>query len=63
MNEEKNNNKAIVFAALKLIEQLYKDGQISTLVYQNILKEYGEQVDLSQFKWELDEEEKGAKAA
>ena len=38
-----------VFAALKLIEQLYHDGQISTRMFQNILSDYAVIVDLSQF--------------
>ena len=36
-------------AALKLIEQLYKDGQIPAFMYRNILNEYADVVDLSQF--------------
>lgn len=38
-----------VFAALKLIEQLYHDGQISARMFQNILSDYADIVDLSQF--------------
>ena len=37
------------FAALKLIEQLYKDGQIPAFMYHNILNEYADVVDLSKF--------------
>ena len=37
------------FAALKLIEQLYKDGEIPAAMFRNILNEYGEIVDLSKF--------------
>lgn len=37
------------FAALKLIEQLFKDGQIPAFMYRNILKEYADVVDLSKF--------------
>ncbi len=37
------------FAALKLIEQLYKDGQIQAHIFRNILKEYADQVDISKF--------------
>ena len=37
------------FAALKLIEQLYKDGEIPAYMFRNILKEYADVVDLSQF--------------
>ena len=38
-----------VFAALKLIEQLYHDGLISVRIFQNILNDYADIVDLSQF--------------
>lgn len=37
------------FAALKLIEQLYKDGQLPAFIYRNILIEYADVVDLSKF--------------
>ena len=37
------------FAALKLIEQLYKDGEIPAYMFRNILNEYGNVVDLSRF--------------
>ena len=37
------------FAALKLIEQLYKDGEIPAYMFRNILKDYADVVDLSRF--------------
>ena len=37
------------FAALKLIEQLYKDGQIPEYMFRNILNEYADVVDLAKF--------------
>ena len=37
------------FAALKLIEQLYKDGEIPAVMFRNILKEHTDVVDLSKF--------------
>ena len=37
------------FAALKLIEQLYKDGEIPAYMFRNILKDYADIVDLSRF--------------
>ena len=37
------------FAALKLIEQLYKDSKIPAYMFRNILNEYGNVVDLSRF--------------
>ena len=37
------------FAALKLIEQLHKDGDIPAYMFRNILKDYADIVDLSKF--------------
>lgn len=37
------------FAALKLIEQLHRDGEISADMFRNILREYADIVDLSKF--------------
>ena len=37
------------FAALKLIEQLYNDGEIPAYMFRNILKDYADIVDLSRF--------------
>ena len=37
------------FAALKLIEQLYKDGHIPAYMFRNILNEYADVVDLAKF--------------
>ena len=37
------------FAALKLIELLYKDGQIPEYMFRNILNEYADVVDLAKF--------------
>ena len=44
------------FAALKLIEQLYKDRQIPAFMYRNILNEYADVVDLSKFAPPADKE-------
>ena len=44
------------FAALKLIEQLYKDGEIPAYMFRNILNDYASVVDLSKFTI-LEEEE------
>ena len=38
------------YAALKLIEYLFQKEQISGTVYRNILRDYGDEVDLSDFK-------------
>ncbi len=48
-----------VFAALKLIEQLYRDGHISACIYRNILADYAETVDLSQFVIQESETDRG----
>ena len=37
------------FAALKLIEQLFKDGRIPDFMYHNILNEYADIVDVTAF--------------
>ena len=37
------------FAALKLIEQLYKDGLISAQMLRSILNDYADVVDFSKF--------------
>ena len=37
------------FAALKLIEQLHKDGEISVHMFRNILRSYANVVDISKF--------------
>ena len=37
------------FAALKLIEQLHKDGEISAHMFCNILRSYANDVDISKF--------------
>ena len=37
------------FAALKLIEQLHKDGEISAHMFRNILRNHANVVDISKF--------------
>lgn len=51
------------FAALKLIEQLYKDGKIPKYMFKNILKDYADKVDLSAFVIYESDEEKEDKTA
>ena len=43
---DKENN---IFGALKLIEQLYLDGEISGYVFRNILQEYKDNVCIADF--------------
>ena len=37
------------FAALKLLEQLHKDGKIPAYMFRNMLNDYADIVDLSKF--------------
>ena len=37
------------FAALKLIEQLHKDGLLPAFMFRNILRNYADTVDISRF--------------
>ena len=48
------------FAALKLIEQLYKNGEIPAYMFRNILNEYTDVVDLAQFTVMEEREEEAA---
>lgn len=51
-----NEKETMIFAALKLVEQLYKDGKIPRFMFKNIMNDYADEVDLSQFT--VDETEK-----
>ena len=44
-----NKDPAYCFAALKLIEQLYRDGKIPGYIFRNILSDYADIVDESLF--------------
>lgn len=46
---EKNENYEYHFAALKLLEQLHKDGHLPAHIFRNILNDYADMVDLSKF--------------
>ena len=46
---EMSKNPDYCFAALKLIEQLYKDGKVPNFMYRNILNEYADIVDVTAF--------------
>ena len=37
------------FAALKLIEQLFRDGKIPEFMFRNILNDYADIVDVTEF--------------
>ena len=45
-DKEKNN----IYAALKLIENLHKQGLVEKHIFKNILNDYSDCVDLSEFK-------------
>lgn len=46
---EMSKNPDYCFAALKFIEQLYKDGKVPNFMYRNILNEYADIVDVTAF--------------
>ena len=45
----KDATPAEIFAALKLIEQLYQDGHIQQYMFKNILNEHRNIVDITEF--------------
>lgn len=57
-----NEKETMIFAALKLVEQLYKDGKIPRFMFKNIMNDYADEVDLSQFTAD-ETEKKEVKAA
>lgn len=42
-------NPKLCFTALKLIEQLYRDGHISAYMFRSIVNDYSNIVDVSKF--------------
>ncbi len=47
LSEEEYN---ITYAALKLIENLFKQGRIKQHIFKNILEDYRDSIDISAFK-------------
>ena len=47
--QKQTRTEYITFAAVKLIEALYKDGKIDACVFNKILKENERKIDTSQF--------------
>ena len=45
VEEEKDK----IYAALKLIQHLFKIGVLKEHIYRNILKDYGKYIDISDF--------------
>ena len=48
-NIKGSDNPSTIFSALKLVENLYKDGKIDKTVFQNILNQYSDKVDITKF--------------
>lgn len=48
------------FAALKLLEQLHKDGHLPAYMFRNMLREYADVVDISKFTVLEEKEEHAA---
>ena len=44
-----SKNPAYCFAPLKLIEQLYRDNKIPEFMFRNILNDYADIVDVTEF--------------
>lgn len=49
MSKMSANNKGTIFAAIKMLEQLYKNGHIPSYMLRNVIDEYAEQIDTSSF--------------
>ena len=49
MSKVISTDSGTVFAALKLIEQLYRDEKIDQIIFRNIVQEYSTYVDTSRF--------------
>lgn len=52
---KKEENKELVYAALKIIEALHLDGHIPDYMFKNILDEYADKVDTANFKIKIKE--------
>ena len=48
-NIDISKNPDYCFAALKLIEQLFRDGKIPEFMFHNILNDYADVVDVTEF--------------
>lgn len=49
MNKIVADEETSIFGALKLIEQLYLDGQIPDYVFRNIIREYQDKINITDF--------------
>ena len=59
MNMIKADKENNIFGALKLIEQLYLDGEIPGHVFRNILQEYKDDVCIADFTCYNKEKQEG----
>lgn len=59
MNMIKADKENNIFGALKLIEQLYLDGEIPGYVFRNILQEYKDDVCIADFTCYKKEKQEG----
>lgn len=57
MSKVTTSDSGTVFTALKLIEQLYRDGKIDEVIFRNIVEEYSSYVDTSRFLCAIHEKE------
>ena len=49
MSKMRTENKDVVFAALKFIEELYKAGDIPAYMFRNILREYCQENEFTEY--------------
>ena len=52
-----NVSKGVVFGALKLLEQLYLEGDLPGFIFRNALKEYSDTVNMLDFKCHVESQE------
>lgn len=57
MNKIVGDKGENIFGALKFIELLYLDGLIPGYVFRNIIKDYGENLSMADFKCRKDDKE------
>jgi len=57
MSKINNVSKGVVFGALKLLEQLYLEGNLPGYIFRNALKEYSDIVNISDFKCYVESQE------
>ncbi len=48
--DNQNIDNEMIYAALKLIQNLHKQGKIKKHIFCNILEEYSDRIDISNFQ-------------